>query len=514
MSRSDDQETIKNLLKALGKMEDLIEAAQKPPEKGCPMNIDQYNTAQYAPASVTKMVAVSGGSRNRVRRGAGKSRGQPKSAPARGRGGDEEDVVGSGTSDGDETAVEDIGFNMQAAGAELMDKKAELIEACKKANLHEKSEEEANAQVEAIIAHLKFAEELTEQEVTALQEATEKMVASQKKLIAEKKPFVALSLFIHIAGVWALKATGTIDALLSYVGDSYRSLAGITPLGDSCDLDNFWNIFNWADDCQEVSQYTTIFWLTIFSTIGTIAAYKYPEIIPGIDTSNPFKIILSLAKASTLKLAELFSKIDSFQTAAATVITWPFQKVMNICRWNRVPPPAPVDLAASGQSPQGSPQGSPQVSPQGSPQVSPRGSPQVSPQVSPRGTPQGSPQVSPRGTPVQSGDEGDSDDDEGDMGGGRRRKGKRRQTKKRKGRGRKSPTRKRGRKGKGKKKNKAKSRKQKPAKKRSTRKRQRGGGDCPCNAPVAKPVMGGKKKGRGKKTRGKKRNNKRRTYKK
>ena len=373
MSRSDDQETIKNLLKALGKMEDLIEAAQKPPEKGCPMNIDQYNTAQYAPASVTKMVAVSGGSRNRVRRGAGKSRGQPKSAPARGRGGDEEDVVGSGTSDGDETAVEDIGFNMQAAGAELMDKKAELIEACKKANLHEKSEEEANAQVEAIIAHLKFAEELTEQEVTALQEATEKMVASQKKLIAEKKPFVALSLFIHIAGVWALKATGTIDALLSYVGDSYRSLAGITPLGDSCDLDNFWNIFNWADDCQEVSQYTTIFWLTIFSTIGTIAAYKYPEIIPGIDTSNPFKIILSLAKESTFKLAELFSKIDSSRRLRLSSLG--LQKVMNICRWNRVPPPAPVDLAASGQYRKDPTRIATSIT-RGTPQVSPRGTPQ------------------------------------------------------------------------------------------------------------------------------------------
>ena len=509
MSRSDDQEEINKLVASLRDMEGLIEKAPKPPEKGCPINMEKYDTKQFATASVKALLADSGGSRNRVQRGGPRNRTQrerPATDPSPGDRGDEGDGAGSSRDgSGSDTDVADIAANVQSAAATLVEKKRKLIEDVRDANLHEMAAEEASAKVEEIMASIGFNTVLTEEEQRALQDMTEKMVADHKALMANGKIWIALSLFIHTAGIYALSATGAIDGILTYTGDSYRSMAGMTSLRDSCDQDYFWNIFKWSDDCQQVSQYTTVFWLSVISAIGLCAQHNFPGTISISDTSNPTKVILSLAKAPIVKLASLFSQIESFQQAAADVIKWPFQRIMAVCRWaGRVDPDRrnrnagqlpSVDLAASRQSPQGSRQPSTQPSPPQSQQASPQ----------------------------NSGDESDSDssDDESDAegnegtSGGRRRKGKRRQTKKRKGRGRKSPTRKRGRKGKGKKKSKAKSKKRKPVKKRSTRKKQRGGGDCPCSASVVNPVpAGGKKKGRGRKSRGKKRSNKRRTYKK
>ena len=156
-----------------------------------------------------------------------------------------------------------------------------------------------------------------------------------------------LAVMSHIAGALALGMSGAPQWIFNNVGDNVRFMFGADNLGNSCDMDNIWNL-GYNGDCEAATRAAEIMWQTIIGVIGLLAVAYYG--LELTDTANPFMILAGLSTYSIDSLAGVFRRIGGIRAsigsiagAAAArgapiartvgaVITWPLTRMANVCR--------------------------------------------------------------------------------------------------------------------------------------------------------------------------------------
>ena len=195
----------------------------------------------------------------------------------------------------------------------------------------------------------KSKDERSEEEEERLK-TLEEQQARMEALIQEQRDnryYFMLAVMSHIAGAISIGMSGAPSWFFNSVGDNVRFMFGADNLGNSCDMDNIWNL-GYNGDCETATRAAEVMWQTIIGVIGVLAVSFFGVGLS--DTSSPFMILSSLSMYSIDSLAGFYRRMGGIRAtigAAASaglvraapiaqtvgaVIKWPLSRLAGVCR--------------------------------------------------------------------------------------------------------------------------------------------------------------------------------------